>query len=242
MITNKEKVQIHNELLPFWLFYQVEHEVNDLAFDKLATNFKDADSYKIWIKQFIRINETLFYKHIVLLDRGAFITEINDQFNNYNIRCLDMNDWLKSTYELILNGLSSSKINLQSKSEFLEWYKIKIDELEKIKLNTQIEQLNPYPLIFLNEHVFNCFIEYKKHIIEFYTDYSYLKKQLEYLKLIHKQTDNDFMKFLLNDLKFITQKNYDDYCYKYESKLKSLTKSRSDARLNNFNIVFGQFI
>jgi hypothetical protein len=159
MITNTEKEQIHKELLPFWLFYKVEHEVNDLAFDKLRTNFKDADSYKRYIKQFIRVNETLFFKHIVLLDRGAFIIEINDQFNNYNIRCFDMTDWLKTTYKLIVNGLSSSKINLQSKSEFLEWYKIKtvstaFIDLEQIDVINEIENT-----VMTFDEVYNHYIE-----------------------------------------------------------------------------------
>jgi len=136
MISKIEKTQIQNELLPFWLFYNVEHDVIDIAYDKLANDFIDANSYKRYIKQLIRVNETLFFKHIVLLDRGAFIIEINDQFNNYNIRCFDMTDWLKTTYKLIVNGLPSSKINKQSKSEFLEWYKIKINGLEPIKVNS----------------------------------------------------------------------------------------------------------
>jgi hypothetical protein len=151
---------------------------------------------------------------------------------NINIPPFDYNEYSKRIFLL----------TLLEKKEIFESEIILIQKELKDKLNTQIEQLNPYPLIFINENVYNCFMDYQKYIIEFYTDYSYLKKQLEYLKLIHKQTDNDFMKFLLNDLKFITQKNYDDYCYKYESKLKSLSKSRSDPRLNNFNIVFSQFL
>lgn len=106
----------------------------------------------------------------------------------------------------------------------------------------KLENKNTFPLVFINEEVYNCFLDYKKHIIDFYSDYSYLKKRLEDLKLIHYHTDNDFMKFLLNDLKFITQKNYYDYLYRYESKLKSLSKSRSEQRENNFNNVFERLL
>lgn len=116
---------------------------------------------------------------------------------------------------------------------------IKQPEPETIDLK---ENKNPFPLMFLSNDVYNCFIEYKKHIIDFYTDYSYLKKRLENEKLIHRHTDNDFIKFLFKELNFISEKNYEDYQIKYESKLKSLSKSYSEHRCNNFNIVFKEFI
>ena len=50
------------------------------------------------------------------------------------------------------------------------------------------------------------------------------------------------MNFLLNKLKFIKQKEFEDYSVKYESKLKSLAKSHSEQRENNFNNVFKSLI
>jgi hypothetical protein len=121
----------------------------------------------------------------------------------------------------------------------IEFLKNKI-EPKKTDLNntSTIENQNPFPLVFTGAEVYKCFLEYKKHIIDFYTDYSYLKKRLEKLKLIHYHTDNDFMKFLQNELKFINQKEFENYSIKYESKLKSLSKSHSEQRENNFNNVF----
>ena len=150
----------------------------------------------------------------------------------------------KAKKQMLLEDLEQSTTleNLQQsteqKIEFLE------DKLKDVSNNITPQQIepktenNPFPLMFVNENVYSCFLDYKKHIIEVHTDYSYLKKRLENLKLIHKHTDNDFMNFLFNDIKFISKKDFENYTYKYESKLKSLTKSYSEQRENNFNIVF----
>lgn len=221
MITNKEKEQIHKELLPFWLFYNVEHEVNDLAYAELVTNFKDTESYKICIKRFIRINETLFFKHIFLLDRGAFIVEINDQFNNYNIRCLDMNDWLKSTYKLIVNGLPSSKINLQSKSEFLEWYKIKIDLLEKTKLISSNNEPNAIDLSNTNSDFnLNHFNAVTYNLFKY---------------LIGNYEKNGKVKYL-NIYKYLKEINKDSYAFNFNQKTyKEYIFNNYDVRITTFN-------
>jgi hypothetical protein len=99
---------------------------------------------------------------------------------------------------------------------------------------------NPLPLLFLNSDVFNCFMEYQKHILDFYIDYSYLKKRLDKEKLIHYHKDNDFMKIIFEDLRLLNTKKYEDYCE--VGKLKSLDKSYSVQRQNNFNIIFNELI
>lgn len=95
---------------------------------------------------------------------------------------------------------------------------------------------NWFPTLFLNPQVYDCVLKYQKHIIDFYSDYSYLKKRLEKEKLIHNHKDNEFMRMVFEDLKLISQKNYNEYCI--NGKLKSLEKSYSVQRNNNFNIVF----
>ena len=98
------------------------------------------------------------------------------------------------------------------------------------------DKTNFYPLLFTNSKVYDCFTQYQKHVIDFYSDYSYLKKRLEKEKLIYKHTDNDFMKIIYEDMKLISEKNYNEYYI--NNKLKSLEKSYSVHRENNFNIVF----
>lgn len=99
---------------------------------------------------------------------------------------------------------------------------------------------NPLPLLFINSDVFNCFMEYQKHILDFYIDYSYLKKRLDKEKLIHYHKDNVFMKIIFEDLRLLNTKKYEDYCE--VGKLKSLDKSYSIQRQNNFNIIFNELI
>lgn len=103
-----------------------------------------------------------------------------------------------------------------------------------------IENKSMFPSLFINSDVYDCFLEYQKHIIDFYTDYSYLKKRLEKEKLIHHHKDNDFMKIVFEQLQLISSKNYNEYCI--NGKLKSLQKSYSIQRQNNFNIVFDELI
>ena len=98
------------------------------------------------------------------------------------------------------------------------------------------ENKNEFSKLFVNSDVYNCFLNYQKHIIEFYTDYSYLKKRMESEKLIHYHKDNEFMKIVYEEINLISKKNYDEYYI--HGKLKSLEKSFSTQRYNNFNIVF----
>lgn len=150
MITEIEKTQVRNKLLPHWLFYKVEHEVIDFAYNKMVTDFKNVDEYESLIKQMIRISETIFIKQIAPLDRKDFITVLNDQYNNYNLKCLDMTDWLKTTYKLITEGLPGTQINLQSKSEFLDWYKEKIKSVtpEAPKQTEAVKPKKPKKTLF----------------------------------------------------------------------------------------------
>lgn len=107
------------------------------------------------------------------------------------------------------------------------------------------EKENPYPLIFVGENsdVYDKFIEYtENHILDFYIDYSYLKKRLEKEKLIHNAKDNDFMRTLFENMNLITKKNYEDYLGRYESKLRSLGKSYNIHRENNFNKIFKELL
>lgn len=114
------------------------------------------------------------------------------------------------------------------------------DKLQQLLQPKDIEA-NPFPLIFTSLEVYNKFIEYtRKHILEAYTDYSYLKKRLEKENLIHNIKDKGFMEVLFKDIKLINEKNYNHFLE--ENKLKSLSKSYSDQRQNNFNIIFEDLI
>ena len=96
---------------------------------------------------------------------------------------------------------------------------------------------NPYPLIFTSVDIYLKFIKYtSNNIIDYYIDYSYLKKRLENLNLIHSIKDNEFMRILYEEMGLISKKNYLEYSIK--NKLSSLNKSSSTNRENNFNNIF----
>lgn len=135
------------------------------------------------------------------------------------------------------------------------WLKILIGKLKEVKeaighilnedlitvpqLKTETSEIyeNPYPDIFKSFDIYTKFIEYtSKHIIDFYRDYSYLKKRLDKEGLIHITKDNEFMRIVFEDMKLIKQKQYDDYVVR--DKLLSLMKSTSTNRENNFNNIF----
>ena len=117
-----------------------------------------------------------------------------------------------------------------------EFYR-EFDYSARAKIKFLKEKQNPYPLLFINGKVYNDFILYtSNHIIDYYRDFSYLKKRLESEGLIHRIKDNDFMKIIHGSLKLIKDKEYDDYLKKY--KLLSHNKSYSANRENNFNNTF----
>ncbi|MBK5208735.1 MAG: hypothetical protein JJE44_04425 [Flavobacteriaceae bacterium] len=97
---------------------------------------------------------------------------------------------------------------------------------------------NPYPLLFVRPEVYSSFIKYTSlYIIDYFIDYSYLKKRLLHDKLIFNITDNEFMEILYNEMYLISEKDYEHYKAE-KGKLYSLKKSENENRLNNFNHIF----
>ena len=150
------------------------------------------------------------------------------------------------TYTIKLDGYESLEliqfVHQDFFEEFISSSKKKIEFLENrlyvLNASTiQVNEVNPYPLIFISADIYLKFIEYTStHIIDYYLDYSYLKKRLEHEKLIYRVKDNEFMKILFEKMKLIKQKDYDKYYLK--NKLSSLNKSSSANRENNFNNIF----
>ena len=84
----------------------------------------------------------------------------------------------------------------------------------------------------------NFYINFKdyteKHIIEEYVDYSYLFQRMIHLKMIHNVKHREFAKWLLEN-KLINEKTMEKIV---DNGFRSLDKSESIQRMNNFNIVF----
>jgi hypothetical protein len=181
-----------------------------------------------------------FLENNFILSVNDFIHyELNKTFENmffFEAGFIDTNQ--KFCYSVLgLNYENKIKTNIIERNKFLN---DKINSLSTLEtIEPKAKDLNPFPLLFTTFEVYNCFLEYtKKHIIEFYSDYSYLKKRLENQKLIHNHKDNDFINIVFNDMKLIKKSDYDNYFTKYDSKLKSLSKSHNIQRENNFNTIF----
>jgi hypothetical protein len=159
------------------------------------------------------------------------------RFINDPILLRKINFSIDAKFEFLNEKLSRLKEKKLSVKSNLSWDGLQTGSSE-LKLIEE-ENINPYPTLFLSFDVYKCFEEYtKKHIIDFHSDFSYLKKRLENHKLIYYHRDNDFINFIFNDMQLIKKNEYDSYFTKYDSKFKSLNKSASTQRENNFNNVF----
>jgi len=104
------------------------------------------------------------------------------------------------------------------------------NQQKEVKTNPELE----YP--FIVPHAKELFSEYiSKYIVEPYVDYSYLFQRLHHENFIKRLTHIQFMDWL-TDNKHITEKTKNTFLKK--ESFRSLKKSTSLSRENNFNIVF----
>ena len=135
------------------------------------------------------------------------------------------------------NNVIFTKQRHNDYSHIIHSHLIEVFEEKLKELNAEVISDNPYPLLFVSKKVYDDFITYTSmHIIDYYLDYSYLKKRLDNENLIHRTMDNDFMKIIYSKMELISERDYKDY--QITSKLYSLNKSSSVARENNFNNIF----
>lgn len=95
-------------------------------------------------------------------------------------------------------------------------------------------QTNPFPDIFIGTDnkpylLFKSFVE--NHLIDKYTDFSFIFQQMKFNNYISDVKHFYFMKWLKSN-NFITEKEYMDF--EIEKGFKSLGKCKSDARLNYY--------
>jgi hypothetical protein len=125
------------------------------------------------------------------------------------------------------------EIELFFPTEFFCIYQLK-NYITKLIQNTNAKQDN----LFLKSNSFNNFNQYiKLHIIEPYVDYSYLFQRMLNEKIIDKIRHIDFIEWLFIN-EYITEKTKDEFIKK--EGFRSLKKSYSLSRENNFNNVFNK--
>ena len=221
---------------------------------------KDAPAFFQWIESnqntFIDIqNNCIFTKLLepvntdINLMKSFFKNEtdyknfINSKSEKTNLdfdRLLDQLP-LENQKEFLVNALPTLFNNVKKAKKVL--YDIMLNEITEAKdleaKEPEAININPFPRLFINYEVYSCFLEYtKKHIMNFYNDYSYLKKRLEHEKLIYYHKDRDFLNVIFNEMQLIKQYQYDSYFTRYDSKFLSLKRSYHEQRENNFNNVF----
>lgn len=108
--------------------------------------------------------------------------------------------------------------------------------VEVFDIENKKTKINPYPYLFKDANTYFKFIEYtQKHIVEHYSDYSYLFQRLLNDELIYPTKHLEFMKWLHKE-QFITLKYFELFTEKIN--FKSFKKSTSIQRENNFNNTF----
>ena len=144
--------------------------------------------------------------------------------------------WLRNYIKVLSQIVSNIRIVTNNPKQ-VAIDKSKNDTSEVKKDAAEAITGNPYPLLFVSPKIYKRFLEYtSKYILDVYLDYSYLKKRMEYEKLIHRTKDNEFMRIAYEDMGLIAEAIYQDYLIK--NKLSSLDKSSTAARENNFNNLF----
>lgn len=213
-------------------FYEINEE-QEIFENELKTAFNKIDLSSLPIN----------YNYIKLIKDIAIVEAINEisRLLSNNNRLFDMmyklnefDDFEIKQYKGI--ALDDTPVFKELHQKLYPDYYNDTTEITALNISAEVNQQNNILSLFKNIEVYNCFLEYQNYILEYYSDYSYLKKRMEQEKLIHYHKDNDFMKIVFSDLKLISEKKYNEY-YTH-GKLKSLTKSYSVQRQNNFNIVF----
>ena len=218
------------------------------VYKELIENEEDEYLYETFCKT---IESNLY---LVLKDKPEFYTldYFQQEYNDLITDFIDINEedfieqYLVSQNQIIAREYKF-KVDF-NRNESLEVMQFVSDEFyiefdfsarAKIKfLNEKLnDEYNPFESLFINGNVYKNFIFYtSNHIIDYYIDFSYLKKRLEFEGLIYRIKDNDFMKIIHDDMGLINDSDYEKY--KIKNKLSSLNKSFSVNRDNNFNNIF----
>lgn len=166
---------------------------------------------------------------------GIFeIQEINHQFENLNYSEHRKMSRIIHPFQFCIHAIIEEE---NSKLIKLNAITFKLNDVATFK--NKSDEL-PFNRLFPSTEVYECFMVYQKHIIDYYGDYSYLKKRMEHEGLMHNHKDNQFMEIIFKEMNLISEKDYNDY--KVRGKLDSLKRASNDQRENNFNLIFEGFL
>lgn len=146
-------------------------------------------------------------KDIAIIDVANEISRLLSNNNRLFNMMYDLNNF--ADFEIReYRGLSLEDYPVYKKLHILKYpeYYTDTTEINALGATQETNKENIILSLFKNADVYHCFLEYQKYILDFYTDYSYLKKRLEKEKLIHKHKDNEFIEIVYSDLKLISEK------------------------------------
>ena len=184
--------------------------------------------------------------------RDSLETKIKIEFRiiseNTKIRLSNIDDKIPFINAL-KNKITNSKKYLEKqviKKDSFEALPSKVLQISLSELNELLERIEDEHISFEREIWENFFtkqihyINFKKYIssfiLEYHTDYSFIFQKMLKKKLIYRIKHKEFITWLFKH-EFINQRIFDKLD-SYKS-LKSLRKSSSEARENNFNNTFG---
>ena len=168
-ISDIEKKELENELLPNGIFYfEVNHSAFDSILKRLDSQFETINDYADTLNKAIYRNCLIFRQSLNGLNRVEVIDAIKVQYSYYKETCNNMSHWLKATKDLIVIGLYLRKeLSKEIQSDFNTWYdnelKIIITDTLRNHLKSEfnswkIELNNPLAteLQFLNDKKNEC--------------------------------------------------------------------------------------
>jgi len=178
---------------------------------------KDATQQKIdstGYYNFINYRASFCFFGVELIDIGSAFLK-----NNFSYRC--KNETLVNFCVQLLEFIKLTGVLLDKNTKIIE-----------IDKNIKSESKNPFPLIFTgdNDKTFVLFEKFvTTHIIDKYTDFSFIFQQMKHNGYISDIKHLKFMKWL-NENNYISEKEYEGF--KEKNTFKSLNKCSFGTRLN----------
>lgn len=217
---------------------QIERDLEDYILDNSKTNLEG-------IKHFInsellqqihncreKIKENLIYYKFapfVFTDPVTFyidienIKKISGLFNKSIIRIVrDHKKYIDKTCTFYKTFKEENKFILKKE--------------KKQKKDNKHENSVDWKDIFKEKSTYKQFLKYiKKHIVNGFVDYSDLFQKMKQLELVFNHKHFRYIDWL-NENNFITEKDYEEF--EKNAGFRSLSKSSSEQRENNFNNIF----
>ncbi|WP_126651493.1 hypothetical protein [Chryseobacterium aureum] len=218
---------------------KIEADLEDYVFDNSQTSFSDIKDFvnNELLQQFFNCKDTLnkkitLYKLTPLVFKDPIIFYIDNQ-NMKKISVL----FSKAIARIIEQHKKYIDRTSTVFKVYEEEYKFLLKKEKKYKKGEEKHEDNiKWEDIFKDKATYKQFVKYaKKHIINGFIDYSFLFQKLKYYELIHNHTHFKYIDWL-NDNNFITEKDYEEFVK--NAGFRSLSKSYSEQRENNFNNIF----